>query len=250
MAVLRAASPRPLTRARSAPFPICGARSTASSSAPASDPNSHSGKALVNVLENYPRDELFQIDEDTLYQFALAILQLDERPRVRVLPRCDRFDRFVSVLVYVPRERYDSRRYAARIGNYLGRRFQRPACSAFYPFFPEGPAGARPFHHRLATKARRRRSIAPSLDRAVEAIVRSWTDELEEALARRARPEAGARAARTLSRCLLGSTTARSDSAGDRHRRHPGRSKALTAESPARSRVLPPKPGWSLLAPV
>src|SRR5208282_1041356 len=53
------------------------------------DPSSHSGKALVNVLETYPRDELFQIDEDTLYQFALAILQLDERPRVRVLPRRD-----------------------------------------------------------------------------------------------------------------------------------------------------------------
>ena len=60
------------------------------------DPDGHSGKALANVLENYPRDELFQLDEDTLYQFALAVLQLDERPRVRVLPRRDRFDRFVS----------------------------------------------------------------------------------------------------------------------------------------------------------
>ncbi|HZW75675.1 MAG TPA: NAD-glutamate dehydrogenase, partial [Caldimonas sp.] len=48
------------------------------------DPDGHSGKALVNVLENYPRDELFQLDEDTLYHFALAVLQLDERPRVRV----------------------------------------------------------------------------------------------------------------------------------------------------------------------
>src|SRR6516162_7856757 len=54
------------------------------------DPDGHSGKALVNVLENYPRDELFQLDEDTLYHFALAVLQLDERPRVRVLPRRDR----------------------------------------------------------------------------------------------------------------------------------------------------------------
>ncbi|HLA19821.1 MAG TPA: NAD-glutamate dehydrogenase, partial [Pseudolabrys sp.] len=72
------------------------------------DPNSHSGKALANVLEHYPRDELFQVDDDTLYRFALAILQLDERPHVRVLARRDRFDRFVSVLVFVPRERYDS----------------------------------------------------------------------------------------------------------------------------------------------
>src|SRR5919201_3187080 len=38
------------------------------------NPDSHSGKALVNVLESYPRDDLFQIDEDTLYHFALEIL--------------------------------------------------------------------------------------------------------------------------------------------------------------------------------
>ena len=71
-------------------------------------PESHDGKALVNVLETYPRDELFQIDDDQLYQFAQAIRYLEDRPRVRVLARHDRFDRFVSVLVYVPRERSNS----------------------------------------------------------------------------------------------------------------------------------------------
>ena len=116
-------SRRPPIPGRRAPFPICGARPTASSAAPASIRSSHSGKALVNVLETYPRDELFQIDEDTLYQFALAMLQLDERPRVRVLPRRDRFDRFVSVLVYVPRDRYDGQIRAA-IGNYLAAAFK------------------------------------------------------------------------------------------------------------------------------
>src|SRR5262245_48559133 len=101
------------------------------------DPDGHSGKALVNVLENYPRDELFQLDEDTLYHFALAVLQLDERPRVRVLPRRDRFDRFVSVLVYVPRERFGSGVRKA-IGDYLADAYQGRV-SAFHPFFPEGP---------------------------------------------------------------------------------------------------------------
>jgi hypothetical protein len=51
------------------------------------DPDSHSGKAFAAVLENYSRDELFQIDDDTLYEFTQAILQLEERPRVRVLAR-------------------------------------------------------------------------------------------------------------------------------------------------------------------
>jgi glutamate dehydrogenase len=144
------------------------------------DPSSHSGKALVNVLETYPRDELFQIDEDLLYHFALAILRLDERPRVRVLPRRDRFDRFVSVLVYVPRERYDSR-VRALIGDYLAAAFNG-AVRAFYPFFPEGPLV------RVHFIIGRAEGEAPNPDRAtldgaVETIVRSWIDGLNEALA-------------------------------------------------------------------
>jgi glutamate dehydrogenase len=144
------------------------------------DPSSHSGKALVNVLEHYPRDELFQIDEDTLYQFALAILQLDERPRVRVLPRRDRFDRFVSVLVYIPRDRYDSK-IRARIGDYLAAVF-KGRVSAFHPFFPEGPMV------RVHFIIGRYEGETPQVDRAslehaVENIVRNWTDGLEEALA-------------------------------------------------------------------
>ena len=89
------------------------------------------------MLETYPRDELFQIDEDTLYQFALSILQLEERPRVRVLARRDRFDRFVSVLVYVPRERY-SGQVRAQIGEYLAEVFKGHV-SAFYPFIHDAP---------------------------------------------------------------------------------------------------------------
>ena len=144
------------------------------------DPSSHSGKALVNVLEHYPRDELFQIDEDTLYQFALAILQLDERPRVRVLPRRDRFDRFVSVLVYIPRERYDSQ-IRSRIGEYLAATF-KGRVRAFYPFFPEGPLVR---VHFIIGRYEGETPVVDRavLERAVEAIVRNWTDGFEEALA-------------------------------------------------------------------
>src|SRR6266481_4759088 len=101
------------------------------------DLKSHSGKALVNLLETYPRDELFQIDEATLLRFALTILQLNERPRVRVLPRWDAFERFASVLVYVPRDRYDSAARAA-IGEQLAAAFGGKLVS-FIPFFAEGP---------------------------------------------------------------------------------------------------------------
>src|SRR5215467_13323816 len=145
------------------------------------DPDGHSGKALVNVLENYPRDELFQLDEDTLYHFALAVLQLDERPRVRVLPRRDRFDRFVSVLVYVPRERFGSGVRKA-IGDYLADAY-KGRVSAFHPFFPEGPLVRVHFIIGL-TPGEAPNPDRANLERAIEAIVRTWVDELGDELAR------------------------------------------------------------------
>ena len=143
------------------------------------DPDGHSGKALVNVLETYPRDELFQIDEDTLYRNALAIMQIEERPRLRVLVRRDRFDRFVSVLVYAPRERYDTR-VRQEIGEYLAGVFNGRV-SAFYPYFPDGPLV------RVHFIIGRDSGETPNPDRetledAISAIVRTWSDSLSEAL--------------------------------------------------------------------
>lgn len=69
---------------------------------------SYAGKALAHILETFPRDELFQVSEDWLFETAMGILQLTERPRPRTFVRPDRFERFVSALVYVPRENYNS----------------------------------------------------------------------------------------------------------------------------------------------
>ncbi|WP_291385372.1 NAD-glutamate dehydrogenase [Devosia sp.] len=100
------------------------------------DPNGHAGKTLMSALDSYPRDELFQIGQDTLFEFAKEISALADRPRVRVLPRIDRFDNFVSILVYVPRDRYTSE-VRAEIGDYLAKIYQGRV-SAYYPHFPEG----------------------------------------------------------------------------------------------------------------
>ena len=99
-------------------------------------PQSHAGKALMAALESYPREELFQISEAQLYDFATTISQLTDRPRVRVLPRIDRFDNFVSVLLFMPRDRYDSE-VRARIGEYLAKLYDGRV-STYFPSFPEG----------------------------------------------------------------------------------------------------------------
>jgi glutamate dehydrogenase len=71
-------------------------------------PASHGGKDLLAVIETFPRDELFQISEDELFETAMGILNLQERRRVRLFVRRDRFGRFFSCLVFVPRDRYNT----------------------------------------------------------------------------------------------------------------------------------------------
>jgi glutamate dehydrogenase len=69
---------------------------------------SHYEKDLMEALETHPRDELFQISEDELFEIAMGILHLQERQRVRLFVRRDTYGRFFSCLVYVPRERYNT----------------------------------------------------------------------------------------------------------------------------------------------
>jgi glutamate dehydrogenase len=68
----------------------------------------HDYKALVEILESFPREELLQIDEDELFDIALGILHLGERPRVRLFVRRDTFGRFLSCLVFLPLELYNT----------------------------------------------------------------------------------------------------------------------------------------------
>jgi glutamate dehydrogenase len=69
---------------------------------------SHLGKSLLSVIVNYPRDELFQVDEADLFATATGVLKLGDRRRTRVFIRRDIYGRFYSCLVYVPRENFNT----------------------------------------------------------------------------------------------------------------------------------------------
>jgi glutamate dehydrogenase len=69
---------------------------------------SHSGRTLFNVIETYPRDELFQGTEIDLFDISMGIMQLQERRRLRLFIRKDIYNRYFSCLIYVPRERFNS----------------------------------------------------------------------------------------------------------------------------------------------
>ena len=68
--------------------------------------DSHDGKDLIEILEGYPREELFEISAEQLTPIALAVLGLGERKQVRLFLRPDAYGRYVSCLVYLPRDRY------------------------------------------------------------------------------------------------------------------------------------------------
>lgn len=139
---------------------------------------SHADKALRVVLERYPRDELFQIDVDTLFEHAIGILRLGERQRTRLFLRCDPFGRSVSCLVYVPREHYDTEQ-RKRIQSVLMNAFDG-ASAEFDVVLSDAPLA------RILFTIRTHGSI-PAYDpveieqRIVEAS-RRWQDALREGL--------------------------------------------------------------------
>ncbi|AXE78242.1 NAD-glutamate dehydrogenase [Streptomyces atratus] len=69
-------------------------------------PNSHDGRDLLQILETYPRDELFQTPVDQLRSIVTSVLYLQERRRLRLYLRQDEYGRYYSAIVYLPRDRY------------------------------------------------------------------------------------------------------------------------------------------------
>jgi glutamate dehydrogenase len=72
-------------------------------------PRSHSGRDLMDILETYPRDELFQISTDDLFHIVMGVLRLAGRRQLRLFLRRDGYGRFISCLVYLPRDRFSTR---------------------------------------------------------------------------------------------------------------------------------------------
>jgi len=142
-------------------------------------PVAHLSKALHHILETFPRDALFQIPHEDLYDTAVGILALGERQRLRLFVWRDPFERFVSCLVYVPREAFSTE---------LRVRFQRILLGAFngsvidFDVLLSDALLAR-IHFTVRTTP----GAVPLVERAdiereLAAAARRWDDELREAL--------------------------------------------------------------------
>lgn len=142
-------------------------------------PGSYNEKRLKNIVENHPRDELFQVSEDELLGMAMGILHLSDRPRVKLFERRDPFDRFASVLLFVPRDRYDSD-LRKRAGELLTEAYGG-RLSAYYPSFNDTPLAR--VHFIIGfTPGRHRNPDLRKVEAEIAEAARTWEDRFDAAV--------------------------------------------------------------------
>ncbi|AMN45989.1 hypothetical protein ACG33_02450 [Steroidobacter denitrificans] len=143
------------------------------------DPASHDGKAVAYVLETYPRDELFQAGIASLTRTVRGIVNLYERQQVRVFLRRDTFNRFYSALILVPRDRYDTQ-VRERMETLIKEHLHATSIESQVRLSESALARVHMII-RLPDKGVPRID-ADALEKLIERTVRTWTDELDDAL--------------------------------------------------------------------
>ncbi len=131
---------------------------------------------LRNILETFPRDELFQVAEEELLRLSQGLLDLQARPRTRLFLRYDRYDRYISALVYIPRDRYDSA-VRERVAEILVSTFNG-RLSAYYPRFDDMPLARVHYIIGLSPERHIHRPDVNELERRIIETARSWYDDL------------------------------------------------------------------------
>lgn len=150
------------------------------------DPISHNGKSLKAVLEFMPRDEMFQLSEEALFTLGMGIQALEARPKVRLFTRVDNFERYVSAIVYIPRERF-STHIREQIETILSRAYQGQVIT-FYTQVSDSPLAR--VNILIATTP----SKVPSpkleqIEADITALTYAWRDRLLDAYQRTLKSE-------------------------------------------------------------
>ncbi|MCK8782880.1 NAD-glutamate dehydrogenase [Roseomonas sp. NAR14] len=158
------------------------------------DPESHDGRALRNILDTWPRDELFQAPEEAILAGARRALDLQLRPRAALVVREDPFERFVSAIAWLPRDVFDTA-LRERIGEMLARAWGGHL-SAFYIAMGDTPLARVNYIIGTTPGALPKVDLA-ALEAAVVQAARSFRGRLGEALAE---SEGEAAASRLLAR--------------------------------------------------
>ena len=141
-------------------------------------PASHNAKALARTLEDYPRDELFQITDDKLFEISMGIVALGDRQRLRLFVRSDPYKRFVSCLVFIPRDRFNTEN-RERIASVLSDAFG--ATEIDWALRLSDSMLAR-VHYIVRCSAAEADHDVADIERRIADVTRPWTGELADAL--------------------------------------------------------------------
>jgi glutamate dehydrogenase len=166
-------------RASPTEIPVLRRRVTAVLERAAFPAGSHNEKGLLEILDTYPRDELFQISDDELFEAAMGILHLGERQRLRLFARRDPYGRFFSLLVFVPRDRFNTenrRRIEAILRNATS------AASIDYTTRVSESVLVRLHFVAYVARGEMPEFDAREVETLLVAATRSWSDDLREAL--------------------------------------------------------------------
>ncbi len=151
----------------------------------------HSYKDLLQILETYPRDELFQVSADELTETALSVLHMQERRQTRLFMRRDRYGRFVSCLVYLPRDRYTTT-VRLRMADVLREEFGSDLID-YTARVSESMLARLHFVVRTDRGGRLPVVAHDALETRLAEATRSWDDEFADALVDQCGEEAAAR---------------------------------------------------------
>jgi glutamate dehydrogenase len=154
-------------------------------------PQGHSAKALIHVMETFPREELFEADTAHLESMALGLLSLLDRPRPKLFARPDAYGRHLSVIVYVPRDIYTSR-LRDSVGQMLGLETGGRLVRTAVELRADGLAWMQ-FVLAMAHPEQVSATAIAALDRRLLQLVRGWEEDLEAALLDQAGPTRAAR---------------------------------------------------------
>lgn len=142
-------------------------------------PRSHAGKTLLNILVTLPRDDLFQGTTDELIDIAMGIFYLQERKRIRLFARRDIYGRFISALVFVPRDHFNTQ-LRMMMQKLLEQEFGASE-STFSTRFSESILARIHFILRVDPNDPREVDIKALEDKLIDAG-RSWEDEFGESI--------------------------------------------------------------------
>jgi glutamate dehydrogenase len=146
-------------------------------------PGTHAYKAVLNVLETYPRDELLQAKEKELLEVALGVYHLQERDLSRIFVRQDTYGRFYSCMVYVPRERYNTA-LRSETQQILANAFGSKQNVEFTTFFSESMLART--HYTVRGCDINAEFTVKQIERNLIEAARTWIDKLHSALLERA----------------------------------------------------------------